>query len=215
VDVSGHQTIEQTKAAAANPKYGFVIVKATEGQGFQSPDYAAQIAAVRDSGKLAGSYHFAWPNQDPIAEAQNFVTYASLRSGELACLDLENWDAKNPATMSGTPWTQRLDYAIAWLDEVKRLTGATPLVYVNWDWIKNLRAAAGVTSANGWASTPKWAALTAYPLWIAQYVSPGKFDTVSGEWRIVMHQWTNNDGGLDGDWISGPASAVWAAYGTA
>ena len=65
VDVSGHQTLEQVKAACANPKYGFAIVKATEGLSYDSPSYAAQMAAVRDAGLCAGAYHFAWPNQDP------------------------------------------------------------------------------------------------------------------------------------------------------
>ena len=73
VDVSGHQTLEQVKAACANPKYGFAIVKATEGLSYDSPSYAAQMQAVRDAGLCAGAYHFAWPNQDPLKEAEHFA----------------------------------------------------------------------------------------------------------------------------------------------
>ena len=202
MDVSGHQTLEQVKAACANPKYGFAIVKATEGLSYDSPSYAAQMAAVRDAGLCAGAYHFAWPNQDPLKEAEHFARVAALKPGELACLDVENWPEITAAS-----WTQRLTYTLAWLREVKRLTGATPLVYANWDWIKGLRTAATVA---------QWDELVTFPLWIAQYRAAGTFDTVSPKtgsangWPVVMHQWTNNDGGLDGNYMPDPAA--WAKY---
>jgi lysozyme len=186
--------------AAAN--YDFVVVKATEGLKYDSPEYPAQIDEVRAAHKRAGAYHFAWPNQDPVAEAAHFVKTAALKPGEIACLDLESWDA---TTMTTTPWTVRLAYALKWLAEVKTATGATPFVYLNWDWLKNLRSTAIIGS-------PYWVELTSYPLWLADYSSkmPGQFPSVDGGWQVVLHQWTDNDGGLDGDWLAD--TALWDKY---
>lgn len=168
----------------------FVIVKASEGEGWRSSAYPEQIAAVRAAGKLAGAYHFAWPNQNPLTEAANFVGAADLRPGELAALDMEREKA-------GESWETRVAYALAWCDEVKRLTGATPLVYVNWSWVKGLRSAATAT---------QWARLTKYPCWLAEWSgTAGDFSTIDGQtgeggWPVGMHQYAVIDD-LDRDYI--------------
>lgn len=167
-----------------------MIIKASEGEGYVSPAYSAQIAAVRAAGKLAGAYHFAWPNQDPLKEAANFVAAAGLRSGELAALDMERSDG-------GESWSARVAYALAWCGEVKRLTGATPLVYANWSWIKGLRSA---------ATASQWANLTKYSCWLAEWSgAAGVHSTIDGQtggrgWPIAMHQYGVIDG-LDRDYI--------------
>ena len=190
VDVSGHQTLAQVQAAAGDNANRFVIVKATEGEGWKADVYPAQVGAVRTAGKLAGAYHFAWCNQDPLKEAANFLAGAALKPGDMAALDLERETA-------GESWATRVTYALAWLDEVKAKTGATPLVYVNWNWIKGLRTAATVA---------QWDRLVAYPLWLAQWTgTAGQFDTVSPKtgsskgWPVVVHQYAVVDN-LDRNW---------------
>ena len=191
VDVSGHQTLEQVKAAAADPANEFVIVKATEGMTWKSPDYAGQVAAVRAAGKRCGAYHFAWCNQDPLKEAANFLAGAALKPGDIAALDLERETA-------GETWAVRVAYALAWLDEVKAKSGATPVVYVNWNWIKGMRTA---------ATLAQWDRLTQYPLWIAEWTgTPGDHSTVTAkdgsnpdDWPILIHQY-GVIVGLDRNW---------------
>lgn len=188
VDVSGHQTLAQTQAAVDDPSNAFVIVKATEGMGGKNSLYASQRDAA--GRKFLGAYHFAWANQDPLKEAANFLTYAALKPGEMAFLDVENWGTGSHPTpeMLATSWATRVGFALAWLDEVRAKSGAVPVVYANWDWIKNLRLAA--TSA-------QWARLTAYPLWLADYSGTGgKHSTVTSKdgtspdsWPIVLHQY--------------------------
>ena len=151
------------------------------------------MAAVRASGKLAGAYHFAWPNQNPTTEAANFVKAAGLRPGELACLDMERQTA-------GESWATRVAYALTWCSEVKRQTGATPLIYVNWNWIKGMRSA---------ATAAQWAELTTYPCWLAEWSDvAGQHSTINGQggtseggWPIAMHQYGVING-LDRDYTA-------------
>ena len=197
VDVSGHQSLEQVQAAATDPRNAFVIVKATEGMSGRNADYSAQRAAT--GSKFLGAYHFAWSNQDPLKEAANFLAGAALKPGEVAFLDVENWGTGPHPTpeMQATSWAQRVTFALAWLDEVKAKTGGTPVLYANWDWIKNLRTA---------ATAAQWTRLTAYPLWLADYSGTGgKHSTVTSKdgsnpdsWPIRLHQYLVND--LDRNW---------------
>ena len=89
---------------------------------------------------------------------------------------------------AGESWATRVSYAINWLAAVKSRTGATPLIYLNWSWIKGLRTA---------ATAAQWAQLTSYPLWLAEYTNvPGKHSTVTSKdgtsqdsWPILLHQY--------------------------
>jgi GH25 family lysozyme M1 (1,4-beta-N-acetylmuramidase) len=189
VDVSGHQTLEQVRTLAADADVAFVIVKATEGETWTSPDYATQRTA--SGAKFLGAYHFAWPNQDPAKEATHFLATAALKPGQLALLDMERAEA-------GESWATRVAYALAWLDAVKAATGAAPLLYLNWSWIKAMRTA---------ATADQWKRLTAYPLWLADWSGvPGKHSTVTSKdgtnpdsWPILLHQYAVLDG-IDRNW---------------
>ena len=172
-----------------------MVVKATQGQANVSTGWPAHMDAVRAGGLLAGAYHFAHCKQDPKVEAAHFVKTAALLPGEVAALDLER-------ETDGESWPVRVAYALTWLRQVRAATGARPLVYANWSWIKGLRTA---------CTLEQWAELTSYPLWLAEYSGvPGKHSTVTAKdgssedsWPIACHQWTNNDGGLDGDLWTG------------
>jgi GH25 family lysozyme M1 (1,4-beta-N-acetylmuramidase) len=204
-------------ALLAQPLYTFVIVKATEGLRLDIAVYPAHRANNTKFKKRHGAYHFAWPSQDPIGEAQHFVSYAALLPGEIGCLDLENWGKRDAngvwLDMVGVSWATRIDYALKWSREFTRLTGAVPVWYMNWDWIKNFRANATVA---------QWNEMCAYPLWLADYDSnlPGVFPAVNPKvaggptFTVWLHQWTAskpaNDGGLDGDALMEPSK--WNTY---
>lgn len=192
VDVSGHQTLERVRELTTDPKVGFVVVKATEGMHALNDDYAAQMELARQQeAKVAGAYHYGWPVQDPTVEAEHFVSTADLGPGEIAALDLER-------TADGDSWANRVMYALTWLRYVYAATGARPLIYLNWSWIKSLRTA---------ATAAQWAELTSFPLWLADWSNvPGKHATVTSKdgtsqdsWPILIHQYGVVDG-IDRDW---------------
>lgn len=214
VDVSGWQTVERVDTVTADPKYGFVIVKASQGESSGNAAHDSQVAEVREAGLCVGHYHFAECDQDPIKELDNFLARAKPQKGDIIALDAEDWDQKDhPERMANTPWTQRVNFVLTWLEEAERRLGVRPPLYVNWTWIKGLRTA---------ATPEQWARLTRFEVWMAQWflngvpVKPGEYDHIDGKdgtpdgWRVFMHQWTNNDNGLDGNYLPDPSK--WAEF---
>lgn len=218
VDVSGNQTVDQVRAVVADAANKFVFVKATEGYTFNNLKYADQIKLVRDDGDtVPGVYHFAWLSQDPIQEADHFLGYAGLQTGEVIGLDVEDWGETDPskpkyaehkAMRDNTPWSQRVDYAIRWCEYVEQKTGAQPVIYVNWNYIRGLRTA---------ATPEQWSRLTTFLQWQAVWTKklpdgtsrprlPGEYDHVDGQngepdgWKVLFHQYSGSP--LDRDWVA-------------
>ena len=198
VDVSRHQTAEQVTAAVAAEGYEFCIINATTGLQSVSSALAANTEIARASGDLVGFYHWSQTvndlattpdKSDPAGEAMHFLANSGAKPGDIIALDHEE--------ALGT-WEQRVAYAIAWCDHVKAATGATPLMYLNWNWIKGLRTA---------ATLEQWERLTSYPLWLADPSGvPGQHSTVTAkdgasedDWPIVVHQFSTADN-LDRNW---------------
>lgn len=99
----------------------FAIIRASH-SGAKDAKLERNKAEARRVGILRGFYHYAYPSgNDPVQDARRFVGWVgSLQEGELLALDVEEpW---------GGDW---VGWAKAWLDEVFRLTGRRPLVYMN------------------------------------------------------------------------------------
>ena len=111
----------------ANIKCDFVIIKATEGATYKDPCFDDFVKQAQQLGKPMGFYHFSRPDNgnDPTAEAANFYKAIKpyVRQGILAL----DWEAGD---LSKTDW------ALKWLDEVKRLTGVKPMIYTS-QWVLN------------------------------------------------------------------------------
>jgi GH25 family lysozyme M1 (1,4-beta-N-acetylmuramidase) len=156
IDVSNHQErIDWTRVRADG--IAFAMVKASEGVSFADPSYRAHVAGARSVGIRIGAYHFARPDtpgdgvaaaarRDARAEADRFVTIAQLRPGDLLpALDLET-AGLSPESMIA--WTR------AWLDRVRRRTGARALLY---------------TYPYFWQELGATKQFRSFPLWIANY----------------------------------------------
>lgn len=101
----------------------FVIIKATEGVGWQD-DMMTHHADVAKMNKLEiGFYHYARPelNPEPKAEAASFVTAIRPYIGK-AVLALD-WEGEGANRFKDSSWARD------WCDEVYRLTGVRPMVY--------------------------------------------------------------------------------------
>jgi lysozyme len=174
-DVASHQhpygaAIKWSSAAAGAQ---FAFVKATEGVSYTNPYFARDFAGVRSAGMVRGAYHFARPRagaSNAIAQARHYVAATgTLRAaGDLPpVLDLERNDGLKPAALIS--WTR------AYLNEVARLTGRTPIIY---------------TYPAFWRSSmANTTAFKKYPLWIATYRA--KPILVGGWTKYTFWQYTD------------------------
>lgn len=183
----------------------FVIVKATEGTTYidVSCDWFYQQA--KRLGKCLGFYHFAHPKNSAIEEAQFF--YKNTKNYFKEAIPILDWEI---APVSNTLWAKR------WLDEVYRLSGVKPMIYMN----------ESVVNAYNWSAIAE----AGYGLWVAKYRDnepdynhdmsrAGNPPKVKWWEFCAMWQWTSTGrldgykGNIDCDIFYGNA-AVWKAYAT-
>ena len=138
----------------------FMIVKFTQGTGYTNPYAVTQYNLAQKAGKLLGAYHYS-AGGDPVKEARYFVKALGGRLGE--CVLALDWEgAQNPQFgKADVKWCK------AFLDEIYRLTGVRPLIYMS----------KSVARAHDWSSVAP-----DYPLWCAQYGSNNPTDYQSYPW---------------------------------
>ena len=148
VDVSKWQASIDWKQVKAQG-YEFAFVRASDGLNYPDGQFDANWKGAKAQGIVRGVYQFFRPSQDPIAQADLLLDKLAkagwIESGDLpAVIDIETSDGQSASTVRSK--------ALAWMQYVEQKTGKKPIVY---------------TSA-GW-STVLGSALSAYPLWIANY----------------------------------------------
>lgn len=201
IDIASFQsTLDISKV-----KLDFVIIKATEGTNYVNPSCDRHYQQAIRGGKLRGIYHFARPSKNSAkAEAQFFVKNIKGYIGD-AILFLD-WE--DPGHTSNVSWAK------TWLDEVYRLTGVRPAIYMS----------ESVVNRYNWSPVAK----ANYGLWVAKYrdyvrdynynmAQAGAAPKVKW-WSFYMAwQWTSAgrltgySGNLDTDIFYGTA-ATWKAY---
>jgi lysozyme len=146
IDVSDHQgTVDWNAVQQAGKVFAFI--KATDGITYTDPDFATNWIGAKAAGLLCGAYHFYETNDDPTAQAENFLSAVQLEPGDLPpVVDIE-------ATKSGQSAAQIVQDLQTWLDVIEQATGRVPIIYTNPTYWGSLG-----TSAFG-----------RYPLWIAEY----------------------------------------------
>lgn len=183
----------------------FVIIKATEGVGYVDPCCDGFYQQAKKLGKKLGFYHFARPTagKDPVVEAQFFYNSCKNYFGE--AIPFLDWEAENK---------QNVDWAKAFLDEVYRLSGVKPMIYMS----------QSVVNQYNWSEV----ANADYGLWVAKYrdnVVDYNYDMSNAGskpsvkwWKIIaLWQWTSSGrlngyaSNLDCDQFYGDEKA-WDAY---
>lgn len=169
---------------------GFVIAKATEGVTFTDPRFHEYMARIGEANIMTdyvqvGAYHYARPeNNTAKAEARHFVDIVGKYAGHmLYALDVEGraLEMKNID-----------EWSFEWLEEVRRLTGVKPLIYVQ-------KSAVSIF---------KKCAAGDFGLWLASWTKqkPAKY----GPWSL-MAIWQNNGTNLDTDYFFG-SPKQWLKY---
>jgi GH25 family lysozyme M1 (1,4-beta-N-acetylmuramidase) len=133
LDVSSYQG-PQDWPGLAKSGLTFAFAKASEGQRTRDARFDTHMPGIIKAGLVPGAYHYAWPSQDPILEAANYVAavrpYA--RRGFIHVLDLERRsDGANYASRSAT---QIRAWASAWIAAVaKAFPGQRVGIYTSGD----------------------------------------------------------------------------------
>ncbi len=132
IDVSRYQgTIDWAAVASAGKRYA--IMRATLGEAYLDPMYAANHAGARAAGLQVTAYHFATPSASPgdaALEADWFVQNAALLPGDLVpALDLEQ--------TGGLPASALQAWVATWLDQVTARLGVRPMIYTSPNFWKN------------------------------------------------------------------------------
>jgi lysozyme len=166
-DVSNYQPTHDWAASGA--KYG--IVKATEGTDFRDRAFARHWAEMAKQNMVRGAYHYGHPANDPVAEADFFLSVVNkqpARSGDLLVLDLETTDGKSVAQVNA--WAKK------WLERVRAKTGITPLFYSGWNFASRYGQGLGQ-----------------YPLWVAHYSKARGTVMPPAPWKTwTIHQYTDS-----------------------
>lgn len=158
VDIASYQSsINPAKLTTTD----FVIVKFTQGTTYLNPYADRQYSVAKAAGKLLGAYHYG-TGKSATAEAQYFVKCLGNRVGE--CVLALDWEG-NQNSVFGTG--KDVAWCKEFLDEVCRLTGVRPLIYMS----------KSVCRKYNWSSVA-----ANYPLWCAQYKSNSTTDYQSSPW---------------------------------
>ncbi|WP_431929076.1 glycoside hydrolase family 25 protein [Nonomuraea jabiensis] len=167
LDISNYEPLYDWHASPA--KFG--IIKATEGTAFRDASFARHWRELGKKGIVRGAYHYGHPRNNPIAEAEHFLSVVNSQpaeAGDLLVLDLETADGRSVAEVNA--------WAKTWLSYVKDKTGITPMFYSGWNF------------ANKYGK-----GLAEYPLWVAHYSKAKGAITPPADWKSwTIHQYSES-----------------------
>ncbi|WP_279578863.1 lysozyme [Fodinicola feengrottensis] len=172
----------------------FAYVKATEGTGYVSPNFAQQYNGSYNVGMIRASYHFARPDvSGGAAQADYFVSHGGGWSGDgktlPGMLDIE-WNPYG-ADCYGQSYGSMVAWIKAFSDEYHARTTRWPMIYTATSWWSECTGNTGDFSSTN-------------PLALANYNgSPGPMPFNWGFQTI----WQSADHGTfpgDQDWFNGP-----------
>ncbi len=185
LDVSGWDGTVDWSAAAAEGAV-FAYVKATEGVGYVSDDFAGQYDGAAAQGLLRGAYHFALPDRsDGGAQADWFVDHGGGWTADgrtlPGVLDIE-YNPYGP-TCYGLGQSAMVNWVARFRDEYLARTGRYPVIYAGLNW---------------WTEcTGNYAGFAADPLWTAHYAAT--VGTLPAGWGAYTIWQYADSGALPGD----------------
>lgn len=138
----------------------FVIMKATQGNSYVSPDCVRQYEQAKAAGRLRGLYHYVDGSGGYAAEAKHFVD--SIRNWIGDAILAIDWEAEQNAQWDNESYLENL------VKEVKRLTGVNPIIYGMQSRYAQMKAVADRQNCG---------------LWIAQYANYDKTGYQAHPWN--------------------------------
>lgn len=158
VDKQG-RTVWKKKNAISEKEIDYVIMKATEGEGFKDWRFKGRWRKAQKYGFKRGAYHFFRPGKDAALQAQNFINQVGALDPKdfPPILDIEKTDELSSQDIN--------IIALEWLQIIEKHYGRKPIVYANPYYLNNILSSE-ITQR--------------YPIWVANYgvsrPSWGKWD---------------------------------------
>lgn len=152
IDVSHHQGNIAWKAVQA-AGYRFAFAKCTGGLTFNDSKFHSNWEGIQATGMVRGAYHFYYNNDNPIEQAEHFLSFLGAGFGveDLPpVLDLEGGGIVD----KNLPVEQYQKDVLAWLNYVEQKLGRKPIIYT------------APSFGNEYLDNPEFAA---YDLWLAEY----------------------------------------------
>ncbi len=129
----------------------FIVAKATEGLTMRDSRYNEYRKGAAAKGIPFGAYHYFRPGVSSSQQAQNFISAAGLRSGDIVpILDVEEHRRLSVSKLR--------EGVLGWLQAVEKHYGCTPVIYCN------------IHYYNKYFNHEKF---RKYPKWIAAYSRSG------------------------------------------
>lgn len=178
IDVSHHQgNVDWNKVKAAGN--GFAFAKATESVSYIDPMFKTNWDGMQQAGIIRGAYHFYQATQDPVEQANHFLSVLNdngFGDDDLPpVLDLED---RPGAAQIGS--ARLITDVTTWLETVSEATGRIPIIYADPDfWHSYMNNQFGQ-----------------YFLWIANYGVPSPH--IPGGWTSWTFWQYSDNGTVDG-----------------
>lgn len=165
----------------------FLIIKATEGNGYLDPKVWDHLANAKKKKLLYGFYHYARPDlgNEPEAEADWFLKCVGDHAGK--CVYALDWE--------GDSLRYPEDWLLRWCRRIQEKTGVKPLIYISAGNVYKLRSAY----------------FEDFGLWVAHW---GVYKPVFRGCYPTWAMWQYQGSPLDKDVFNGDRRA-WKAYCTA
>lgn len=187
IDVSHYQgTVNWAQVAKDGIDYA--MIKASEGEGYTDPLFAANWAGCKNNGVLCGAYHYFLPTN-------SFLKQADLLINQLKTVDFSPVadlppaiDCEDQEGVSASTYVYALK---GLLTALQKQIKCTPLIYVSPAFWQNL-------------GSPDF---TEYPLWVANYTSASEPE-IPAPWKTPIP--CGNIRRPD-RWTELPATLIWTA----
>lgn len=175
IDISKFQGNEIDFINKKQDTLTFIICKATQGVTLRDPDFSNNWKTITAKGFVRGAYHFYQSQDDPVKQAQFFLSVVDSfsKQGFAPIVDFEEASISNTLTVS-----QIQNNLLAFLQQVEQRTGRKPIIYTD------------NNTGNRYLTV---AAFADYPLFIADYNNTAS-PVLPGAWKNKQwHLWQKSE----------------------
>jgi len=151
IDISKYQGDEIAFLDKKTDSLQFIICKATEGITYIDPDFKHNWAKISEKNFIRGSYHFYRSNDDPIAQARNYINALTTiqKTDFPPIIDFEEGGIDQSQSVTQIQTTLHV-----FINEIEKKLKRKPIIYTD------------VNTGNKYLNKTVF---SNYPLWIANY----------------------------------------------